>query len=121
IFAGTRSCPSGTSTVDVRVTGQGGLFSTRTLTLRVVSPSAPGAFAKSTPKNNAKNVSRSGTLTWTAIGGATSYEYCYDTINNGVCGGTWRTAGTALQARLSGLAAQTNYYWQVRSQNAGGT
>ena len=37
---------------------------------------APGAFSKTSPSNNAKNVNKNATLKWGASAGAASYEYC---------------------------------------------
>jgi hypothetical protein len=55
--------------------------------------SLPGAFSKSSPKNNARNQSTSLTLSWASSTGATSYEYCVDTTNDNACAGTWISAG----------------------------
>ena len=108
----------------MRVTGNDGLASTRTLTLRVVAPPpppVPGAFGKTAPKNASRGIVSTTTLSWGASSGAASYAYCYDTTNDGVCAGSWLTTGTARQVAISGLARDTTYYWQVRAQNAGGT
>ncbi|MFM8944051.1 MAG: metallophosphoesterase [Actinomycetota bacterium] len=90
-------------------------------TIGTPPPSVPGAFAKSSPAANAKNVSRAPTLSWGAASGATAYEYCYDSTVNGTCNGTWTDVGTATSVPLSGLLAKKNYEWQVRAVNAGGT
>lgn len=82
---------------------------------------APGAFGHSSPANGATNQSGSPTLMWSASTGAASYEYCYDTNNNNACNGTWISTGSATSVGLSGLAASTTYYWQVRALNTGGT
>jgi hypothetical protein len=81
----------------------------------------PGSFAKSGPANVATGVATDPTLSWGASAGATSYEYCYDTTNDAVCGGTWTGTGAATNASLSGLAFGTTYYWQVRATGVGGT
>jgi hypothetical protein len=35
------------------------------------------------------------TLVWSASAGATGYEYCYDTVDNGACDSGWIPVGTA--------------------------
>ena len=44
------------------------------------------------------------TLTWGASARATSYEYCYDTTNDGACSGSWTTTARSPASALSGLA-----------------
>ena len=82
--------------------------------------SPPGAFSKTSPANGATGQPVSLTLAWGAAGGATSYEYCYDTTNDGACS-AWTGAGTATSAGISGLPYATTYYWQVRATNSFGT
>ena len=84
-------------------------------------PPAPGAFSKSSPTNAATNVSLAPTLSWAGSSGAASYEYCYDTVNDSACAGSWTSTGTNLSIGLSGLTTSTTYYWQVRAINLGGT
>ena len=81
---------------------------------------APGAFSKISPASLASIAGTSTTLTWGASSDATSYSYCVDTLDNGVCDGSWQSAGAATSVPLSGLAAGTTYYWQVRASNATG-
>ena len=92
-------------------------------TLRIygyrVGSTPPGAFGKSSPANGAAGVSSSPALSWTASSGATSYEYCFDTTNDGVCT-SWAGNGTNTTAVLNGLASGTTYYWHVRASNAAG-
>ncbi len=79
----------------------------------------PGSFGKVTPANHAANIlPTTTTLAWTASMGAADYEYCIATVNG--CG-NWTSAGTNLSVKLSGLAANTPYYWQVRAVNSFGT
>ena len=85
------------------------------------TPVPPGAFAKSAPSSNAKNVSRTPTLSWAASTGAASYEYCYDTTVNGACNGSWVSTGTTRSATLPTLLAKKAYEWQVRAVNGDGT
>ena len=83
-------------------------------------PSAPAAFAKSTPANAAPNQSISLALSWAASSGAEAYEYCLDTNNNAACDTSWVNTGTGRLVNPSGLAYSTTYYWQVRAINPGG-
>ena len=79
---------------------------------------APGGFGKTSPADLASIVGTSTTLTWGASSDATSYSYCVDTVNNASCDSSWQSAGAAISVDLSGLAAGTAYYWQVRASNA---
>jgi len=81
----------------------------------------PAAFALTAPSNNATGLSTSPGLSWQASSGATSYQYCADTVNDNICGGTWVSTGTTRTAKLSGLLSKTKYYWMVRAVNTGGT
>ena len=56
---------------------------------------APAAFGKAAPANGATGQSTSPTLTWGTSARAASYEYCYDTTNDGACGGAGRARGPA--------------------------
>jgi hypothetical protein len=60
------------------------------------------------------------TLAWTPSSGATSYEYCYDTVNNDACNGSWISVGSSTNVMVSGLPATGTYYWQVRARNTTG-
>ncbi len=80
--------------------------------------SLPGAFNKTTPASGATGQLTSLTLSWDSSSGASAYEYCYST--SAVCPGAW-TGTNGTSATLSGLAANTTYYWQVRARNAAGT
>ena len=60
------------------------------------------------------------TLSWGGSSGATSYEYCYDDTDDGSCTG-WTSTGTSRSVGISGLAADTPYYWQVQANDAEGT
>jgi uncharacterized protein YcfL len=80
----------------------------------------PGVFAKLSPVGGATNVSLSPTLTWEASFTATSYQYCYDTIDDNQCNRTWSSAPST-SVNISNLGTNTTYYWQVRAVNAAGT
>jgi Zn-dependent metalloprotease len=81
----------------------------------------PAAFNKTSPANAATNQPGSLSLQWAVSSGAASYEYCYDTLNDNTCNGSWVSTGTTRSAALSGLSASTTYYWQARAINSFGT
>jgi hypothetical protein len=92
------------------------MWSFRTL----VNATVPGAFNKLTPPDTTTNVPVNNlSLSWSASSLATSYQYCYDTVNNNSCDTSWMSA-TALSAILNGLSYNTIYYWQVCAVNASG-
>ncbi len=59
------------------------------------------------------------TATWNAMTGATEYQGCIDTVNDGNCNTSWQSAGTSTSWGLTNLAAGT-YDWQVRALNVSG-
>lgn len=77
-----------------------------------------GAFAKTSPANNATGQSVTPTLAWGTSAGAASYEYCYDTTNDNACS-AWVSVGAQTSVALSGLLGNTTYYWHVRAVIAG--
>ena len=79
-----------------------------------------GAFAKTAPANNATGTATTGSLTWGASTGATSYEYCIDLVVNNACDGTWVATGVTRSATAGPLVGGTRYEWQVRARNAVG-
>ena len=84
---------------------------------------APSAFGKQGPSNGSAGaiIKPFLGLTWQASAGATSYEYCIDTVNNNACDTSWGTGASGLGVAVSGLTAGTTYFWQVRARNAAGT
>ena len=80
----------------------------------------PGAFDKSSPSNGATGLSTTPTLSWGTSSGATSYDYCYDTTNDGACS-SWVDNGTVTSTALGGLTTDTIYYWHIRAVNGNGT
>ena len=80
----------------------------------------PGAFGKGVPANGATGLSANPTLIWGPSSGVSTYEYCYDTTDDGACS-TWVSVGGARYVVLSGLSPATTYYWQVRASNSFGS
>ncbi len=81
--------------------------------------SAPAAFAKSGPADGATGIPVTVTLSWGASTGASAYEYCVDTSDDGVCA-NWITKGVTNASKTLTLLPNTSYYWQVRAANMGG-
>ncbi|MEY4173196.1 MAG: hypothetical protein RI900_361 [Actinomycetota bacterium] len=112
----------GTASFTVRVTDSAARTVTRALSIAVTVPAPPGAFNKTAPANNATGRSRTAlTLSWGASTGATRYEYCFDTVNDNLCNGTWVSTGTGRSVVVGGLGSRVIYYWQVRAVNGVGT
>ncbi len=89
------------------------------ITALVEAASVPSDFNKTGPGNGVFNQPTSLTFSWEASGGATSYEYCYDTTNDNMCS-SWNDVGNNTTANISGLANGTTYYWHVRAINGHG-
>jgi hypothetical protein len=86
----------------------------------IQNPSLPGPFNKLTPADaQTDQPVISLALTWSTSSLATSYQYCYDTVNNNTCDTSWISV-SGLSASVSGLSYDTTYYWQVRAVNASG-
>ena len=86
-----------------------------------IPASFPGTFSKLEPAHGASNESLTPTLVWEQSTGATSYAYCYDTLNNNTCDASWISTGTATADTLGSLSPGTTYYWQARATNSSGT
>jgi len=80
----------------------------------------PGLFGKSSPIAGAINQPTTLTLQWLTSSTATTYEYCFDTLNNNSCDGAWISAGSSLSASIGALGIGSIYYWQVRARNGTG-
>lgn len=91
-----------------------------TVTIGPANP-LPGSFGKLTPPHLASGLPSNPTLTWAASAGATSYEVCWDTIDNQACDGAWTSTSSQLGIGPLPLAADRTYFWQVRARNAAGT
>ena len=81
----------------------------------------PAAFNKASPPHGSIGVGLNTTLSWSNSASASSYQYCYDTVDDNQCNRTWSGPLTATSASISNLGPSTTYYWQVRAVNAGGT
>ena len=84
-----------------------------------VGGAPPASFTKAAPANGATGLGSSVTASWNAMAGATEYQGCIDTVNDGSCNTSWQSAGTSTSWGLANLATGT-YYWQVRA-NVGGS
>ncbi len=80
----------------------------------VVVPPAPVLGA---PSNGATGVSMTPTLTWTASGGATSYDVYFGTL----AAPSLATTTTSTSYSPAGLSYETLYYWQIVARNIAGT
>ena len=78
----------------------------------------PASFTKASPANGATGLGSTVTATWNAMAGATEYQGCIDTVNDGNCNTSWQSAGASTSWGLTNLAAGT-YYWQVRANISG--
>jgi len=76
---------------------------------------APGAFTKNSPSNGATVQSISSTLQWSSSKEASYYEYCYGIASPCT---NWTNNNLTTSVSLSGLKANTTYYWDVRAVNA---
>ena len=111
--------PALTSTASfwVRVSN---LYGTADSTTAVITIVLPAPFGKTDPLNAAVTVAATVTLRWGKSDGATSFEYCVDSTNNGACDAAWIAVGTTQSASVSGLNAGGIYFWQVRARNGSG-
>jgi hypothetical protein len=80
----------------------------------------PCGFSKVAPPNGAIDQPVSLTLSWTAYSGATQYQYRLDRAIDSSSRVSWTSAGTATNARVTGLAPDAIYYWHVRAVTATG-
>ncbi len=87
----------------------------------IQNTSLPGPFNKLTPADALTNQPVNDlALTWSTSSLATSYQYCYDTVNNNTCDTSWASV-SGFSANVSGLSYDTTYLWQVRAVNASGS
>jgi hypothetical protein len=94
-----------------RTTSNNGKFWQTTIT----GGTHPAAFGKLAPAGGSSGLPVNAlAISWNAAGGASGYEYCYDTLDDNICSGTWLSSTTP-NAVLNGLMPGTTYYWQVRA------
>ncbi len=98
--------------------GTSAYSSTWSFTTVVAAPSAP---VLGTPALNATGVAQNPTLSWTASAGATTYRLQVSTDSNFATTFLNDSTITGTSRALTGLAANTVYYWRVNAKNAGGT
>ncbi len=80
----------------------------------------PGEFARLSPVDQVDNQPVSLSLDWQNSPGASSYEYCLDTLDDDACTGGWVDAGNVSGASPGDLSFNTTYFWQVRALNSNG-
>jgi hypothetical protein len=116
-FTTTTTSPT-TTTTPASTTTTGPASTTTTVTTST-TPLPPAPFAKINPVNGGKNV-RTASLKWGNAARAQTYEYCVDTVNNGICDTGWISAGTNTATTVASTSS-TTYWWQVRARNNVGT
>ena len=105
----------------VSATNGGGTSAYSTVFNFTTVPPPPVAPVLATPASGATGVAVNPTLTWNASAGATSYRL---QVATSAAFGTLivdQAALTGTSSALSGLAANTVYYWRVSASNGGGT
>lgn len=109
------------TTYHFRLTGQnaGGTSEGGDVSFVTAQCPPPGSFTKTTPSNGA-SLAATDTFTWAASSGATIYEICIDTIDNGICDTAWVGTGVNRTFSPGSLAPHTTYWWQVVAANTGG-
>lgn len=88
------------------------------LTNIVTAPAAPALAA---PAAGATGVSIATGFSWTAVPGATSYNFQLSTVPNFATTLSNQTGLTSTVAGGVTLAANTTYFWRVQAVNSGGT
>ena len=88
-----------------------------TTTATISAPQPPGSPMSPTPTDGATDISTSPTLTWERHG-AVNYDVRFGTVNPPPLVSATQ-AGHSYAA--AGLAAGTNYYWQIIARNTGGS
>ncbi|MFZ9629453.1 MAG: S8 family serine peptidase [Ilumatobacteraceae bacterium] len=116
--------PTAGGTFSFTVTATDGASRTGSKTMSLTVSAAPGAFAKSSPKDAATRQKTALSLSWTAATNVTRYEYCLSrvqpTAGQTTCDTGWISTSTARTVAVT-LLRLTTYYWQVRAVNGTGT
>ncbi len=79
---------------------------------------SPAAFSKTAPINGAIDQLINPTLQWQPSTRATSYLYCYDSVINSSCDGSWISTTATTIIISPALNYDTQYEWQVKAVNA---
>ncbi|MFN3705508.1 MAG: S8 family serine peptidase [Thermoflexales bacterium] len=82
----------------------------------------PQPFSKLSPPDGSGQQPLSGTLSWSASIGATSYALCGPTTNVADCANAanYISVGNVTSITYTGLLSATPYFWQVRAVNPNG-
>ena len=89
-------------------------------TTSAAAPTPPPVPVLVSPANAATGVAVPTTLTWNASTGATSYTVQVST-SSAFTTFVYNASVTTTNATVSGLAANTRYYWRVNAANSGAT
>ena len=100
----------------VNASGNSGWSETRYFTT-IGTSTTLAAPSLTSPSNNSTNVSKSPTLSWSSVANATGYVVQYATSSS-MSPNTEATTSATSYA-LSGLAANTTYYWRVKATASG--
>ena len=73
------------------------------------------AFSKNGPGDHAVDQPASLTLSWEPSANAYKYEYCVDNVEDGKCNAQWKSTSTDTFATITGVEAESTYFWQVRA------
>ena len=79
------------------------------------------AFTKTAPAPETDVLPANARLSWQAVPGATSYEYCIDTLDDQTCNGPWVSTGTETSVLPRNVEQGFDYHWQVRAVTAADT
>lgn len=114
----TPSLTAGTQYL-IRLDGVAGSFGSYCISIDIAPP-PPGCTTNLLPANASANVASPITFSWNAATGADGYAFILGTNNppNQAGDTLGTTAGTVVQ--LTGLQANTTYYWYVVPFNSGG-
>ncbi len=88
----------------------------------VQAGNSPASFGKTSPLDGATNQPLGVGIYWNTSAGATQYEFCSSSISAACTPpSSWISAGSHTGTILTGLTANTTYYWQIRAVNSSGT
>ncbi|MFC1878585.1 hypothetical protein ACFLZW_01605, partial [Chloroflexota bacterium] len=81
-------------------------------------PDPPEIFYKISPFDTYSGLSLTPILSWGQSVWASGYEYCLDTVDNGICDGEWISVAASTSAAVGPLEYESDYFWQVRAVNS---